>query len=63
MASHSELPFYMGVAACAAHLGWQIRTANLRDPADCMAKFVSNKWLGGIMFTAIVADRLLMVAV
>lgn len=53
----------MGVAACAAHLGWQIRTANLRDPADCMAKFVSNKWLGGIMFTAIVADRLLMVAV
>ncbi|MEW5310122.1 MAG: hypothetical protein WDW38_001950 [Sanguina aurantia] len=62
MASHSELPFYMGVAACAAHLTWQIRTANLQNPADCMAKFVSNKWLGGIMFTAIVADRFLMAA-
>jgi 4-hydroxybenzoate polyprenyltransferase len=53
------LPFYGGLAGAAGHLAWQIRTVNLDDRADCMAKFVSNKWLGAIIFSGIVGDKLL----
>lgn len=53
------MPYYAGVAGVAAHLAWQIRTVDLDNGPDCMAKFVSNKWCGGLLFGAIVLDRLL----
>lgn len=53
------VPFYLGVGAAGSHMLWQIWTVNLDLAADCMAKFGSNKWLGGLMFSGIVADRLL----
>jgi 4-hydroxybenzoate polyprenyltransferase len=56
--SGAGLPFYGGVAAVAAHYTWQLSTVDLDDRADCMAKFVSNKWLGLSMTGAIVADKL-----
>ena len=31
-------------------------------PADCMSKFVSNKWLGALLFCGIVADKYVAVA-
>ncbi len=43
-------------------MAWQICAVDLDDRADCMAKFVSNKWLGALVFSGAVADRLLAVA-
>ena len=51
--------YYAGVTGAAAHMAWQIRAVDLDDRADCMAKFVSNKWLGALVFSGAVADRLL----
>lgn len=53
------LPYYASLAGVGGHLAWQISAVNLDDRADCMAKFVSNKWLGSILFSGIVLDKLL----
>jgi len=49
MASQSW-PYFACVALGSVHLAWQIKSVNLDDKADCMAKFVSNKWFGGVIF-------------
>ncbi len=51
-------PFYLGLAAAAAQLAWQAARVDIDAPADCLAKFKSNKGLGLIVFAAIVAGRL-----
>ncbi len=51
-------PFYLGLAAAAAQLYWQAAAADIDSSADCLAKFKSNKWLGLIVFAAIVAGQL-----
>eukprot|EP00887_Chlorella_sp_A99_P002648 scaffold6.g2648.t1 len=51
--------YYAGVAAAVAHMAWQIVAVDLDDGADCMAKFVSNRTTGGLLFAGILADRLL----
>jgi 4-hydroxybenzoate polyprenyltransferase len=51
--------FYAGVMAGAAHQTWQLSTAKLNDPADCMAKFVSNKWYGAMIYAGIIGNQLL----
>lgn len=38
--------------------GVQIGTVDLDDPRDCMAKFVSNRNLGALVYTGILADKL-----
>ena len=53
------LPYYASLAAASGHLAWQISSVKLDDRGDCMAKFVSNKWFGAILFSGIVADKLL----
>ena len=50
--------YYAGVAAGGAHLAWQVARVDLNNGNDCMAKFVSNKWFGGVVFAGIVADKL-----
>ncbi|KAG0174262.1 hypothetical protein DFQ28_002899 [Apophysomyces sp. BC1034] len=51
------LPFYvLSVAGPAAHLAWQLRTVKYDQPADCWAKFKSNTWVGGLLWSGIVAD-------
>ena len=57
------MPYYAAVAASAAHQAWQISAVDLNNGTDCMAKFVSNKWYGGILYVGIVADRFLACAV
>ncbi|GBF96715.1 hypothetical protein Rsub_09457 [Raphidocelis subcapitata] len=52
--------FHAAVAAGAAHQAWQIWGVDLDDGRDCMAKFVSNKWYGAVLYAGIVADRLLL---
>ena len=54
------LPYYVGVTAAACHYSWQLVQVNLDSRHDCMAKFVSNKWFGALVFSGIVVDRLLL---
>jgi 4-hydroxybenzoate polyprenyltransferase len=51
-------PAMLAVAAVALHLTWQILTVHLDDPADCLAKFRSNRWIGWILLAGIVAGQL-----
>jgi 4-hydroxybenzoate polyprenyltransferase len=47
--------FYVVLGLALGHLMWQAWRVDTNDPADCLAKFRSNKWLGWIVFAAIVA--------
>ncbi|BBN06972.1 4-hydroxybenzoate polyprenyltransferase [Marchantia polymorpha subsp. ruderalis] len=51
-------PFYAGVIASAGHLAWQVSSVDIHSRADCNSKFVSNKWFGAIVCSAIVAGKL-----
>ena len=51
---------YHGVLLVAAgHFFWQAATVKINDAASCLAKFNANKWLGAIVFAAIVLGKLL----
>lgn len=54
----SGLPYYIGVAAAGSHMLWQVHSTDYNSRSDCMDKFVSNKWLGGLLFSGIVVDKL-----
>jgi len=45
--------FLLGMAVASAHLVWQIARIDIDDPADCLAKFRSNRDFGFIVFFAI----------
>jgi 4-hydroxybenzoate polyprenyltransferase len=51
-------PGWVALALVALHLGWQIAGVALDRPADCLAKFRANRWLGWILLFGIVAGRL-----
>lgn len=53
------MPFQIGVVAAALQQARQISSVDLNNGPDCMAKFVSNKWYGLLIFAGIVADRAL----
>jgi 4-hydroxybenzoate polyprenyltransferase len=48
--------FALGLAAFAAHLGWQTYRLDITDPNLCLALFRSNRDAGLILFAAIVVD-------
>jgi 4-hydroxybenzoate polyprenyltransferase len=50
--------FYAGLALAALHLAWQVKRIDIDDPADCLAKFKSNRDFGFILMVAIVAGSL-----
>lgn len=58
VAANCGLPYYAGVLGVGAHLGHQVSTLDIRNGPDCMAKFTSNKWLGAVLFSGIVLDKL-----
>lgn len=51
-------PFYALLAAGAAQLAWQVRRVATDDPADCLAKFKSNRLFGWLILAGIVAGQL-----
>ncbi|MGD9885264.1 MAG: 4-hydroxybenzoate octaprenyltransferase [Reyranella sp.] len=51
------LPFFVVLAAIAAHFAWQIGSLKPNDPADCLAKFQANAGLGGLLVVAIVVGH------
>lgn len=48
---------WFAIAGVAIHLAWQILAVDIDDPADCLAKFRANRWLGLILFVGILAGR------
>lgn len=51
--------FALGLAVIAAQFLWQITTLDISNPANCLARFRSNRFVGWIMLLAIVGDMAL----
>jgi 4-hydroxybenzoate polyprenyltransferase len=50
---------YFGLlAVIALHFAWQIAFLKPNDPADCLAKFKANAWLGLLLTAAIIAGHI-----
>ncbi len=52
----SHFPAWIGLAAFAAHLIWQIRRLDIGDPALCLRIFKSNRDAGLLLFAGLLAD-------
>jgi 4-hydroxybenzoate polyprenyltransferase len=50
--------FWAGLAAAATRLAWQAARVDIDRPADCLAKFRSNRAVGWLMLAGIVAGHL-----
>ena len=55
-------PAWLGLAAFAAHLAWQIRRLDIGDPALCLRLFKSNREAGLLLFAGLLADAVLRAA-
>jgi 4-hydroxybenzoate polyprenyltransferase len=53
------LPAWIGLAAFAVHLVWQIRRLEIGDPARCLRIFKSNRNAGLLLFIGLLADALM----
>ncbi|HEY4974047.1 MAG TPA: 4-hydroxybenzoate octaprenyltransferase [Steroidobacteraceae bacterium] len=49
-------PAWIGLAAFAVHLGWQIRRLNTGDPALCLRIFKSNRDAGLLLLVGLLVD-------
>jgi 4-hydroxybenzoate polyprenyltransferase len=52
-------PAWIGLAAFAAHLIWQIRRLRIGDPALCLRIFKSNRDAGLLLFAGLLADAVM----
>jgi 4-hydroxybenzoate polyprenyltransferase len=50
-------PFWLALGAAAAQLAWQAARVATEDPADCLAKFRSNRAVGWLIFAGILAGH------
>jgi 4-hydroxybenzoate polyprenyltransferase len=50
-------PFWIALAAAAAQLAWQAARLDIDQPADCLAKFRSNRFVGWLVLAGIVAGQ------
>ena len=48
-------PFWLGLGFVLLQLFWQAAMVDIDDPADCLAKFRSNRWTGWLLLLGIVA--------
>lgn len=55
-------PAWLGLGAGTAHLAWQAAAVDIHDPADCLAKFRSNRVFGWMLLAGLAADGLLAAA-
>jgi 4-hydroxybenzoate polyprenyltransferase len=53
---------WIGLAAFAAHLGWQIARLRIEDPALCLRVFKSNRDAGLLLFAGLLIDAVLRAA-
>jgi 4-hydroxybenzoate polyprenyltransferase len=54
---------WIGLAAFAAHLVWQIRRLEIGDPALCLRVFKSNRDAGLLLFAGLLADAVMRAAI
>jgi 4-hydroxybenzoate polyprenyltransferase len=52
-------PAWIGLAAFAAHLAWQIRRLKIGDPALCLRIFKSNRDAGLLLFAGLLVDAVM----
>ena len=52
-------PYYLALGIGASQLAWQIRTVEITDPKNCLAKFKSNRNFGLIILAGIVAGQVM----
>ena len=50
--------FWLGLAAGAGQLAWQLGRWDWNDPGDCLRRFKSNRWFGWLILAGIVAGNL-----
>src|SRR4030088_2549230 len=55
-------PAWLGLAAFAAHLVWQIRRLEISDPALCLRIFKSNRDAGLLLFAGLLVDAVMRAA-
>jgi 4-hydroxybenzoate polyprenyltransferase len=58
----ARLPAWIGLAAFAAHLAWQIRRLDISDPALCQRLFWSNRDAGFLLFAGLLVDAVMRMA-
>jgi 4-hydroxybenzoate polyprenyltransferase len=49
-------PYWLGLAAAAATLVWQIATLDIDDPAGCLRRFKASKWTGLLLFAGLIGS-------
>ncbi len=59
VAAHLGVLAWVALLGVAGHLAWQTAAVDFDDPADCLAKFRANRWIGWILLLGIVLARLL----
>jgi 4-hydroxybenzoate polyprenyltransferase len=58
----AHFPAWIGLAAFAAHLIWQIRLLEIGDPTLCLRIFKSNRDAGLLLFLGLLADAVMRAA-
>ncbi|WP_374356925.1 4-hydroxybenzoate octaprenyltransferase [Chitinimonas sp.] len=53
---HRGLFWYLSLAGAAAHVGYQYHLVRQRDRQRCFKAFLSNNWLGAMVFAGVVLD-------
>lgn len=56
LAGLGPLYYLISCGGAAAHLAWQCLTVDFDSRPDCWRKFVSNGYLGGLIWLGIAAD-------
>lgn len=51
-------PFFAGLVLAGGHLAWQAARVDIHDPANCLAKFKSNRHFGWLVLASILAGYL-----
>jgi 4-hydroxybenzoate polyprenyltransferase len=55
----ARLAFFLALALASAQLAWQVATLDIADPANCLARFKSNRLVGWILFLGLALDMAL----
>ncbi|TNV77413.1 hypothetical protein FGO68_gene5471 [Halteria grandinella] len=49
--------YFAGLGGVAAHFAWQMKTMDINDAQKCSDLFMANKWLGLMLFGAIIIGK------
>jgi len=63
LAGLGPLYYLISCAGAGAHLAWQCAAVDFDSRPDCWSKFISNGWLGGLVWLGIAADYVQQVVV